>query len=383
MTEHKLSLQWIKCVVVGALAVGPALPAWSQQVPSVRQKRMELHDVQRQLDLKRREIAQLHGQSQRLQQEVAQLAAQSGQSRKQLHLLQSNLAQAQRRESSLKVRLGALQSAQGNWQVFLGEEMGQFWWQTRHPDYSGTGRLWEEILRRSAILERIRYLQELHGFRERARKAEVEARQEKTRLRLRSENIHEEQRLRENLYQQKRGVYLEAQHQVAETLRAIEELENSALALTHFLQALERKSLEQPGRDIVSSEALHSLPWPVDGRVVASFGKHWVDSLKTWTFHQGIRIAASPGAPVRPVQAGKVIFAGPFRSYGQVVIVDHQGKLYTVYGMLGRVTAGKGDWLEPSAILGLADTNPDRGVVYFEMRHGSEALDPLRWLRGR
>ena len=44
------------------------------------------------------------------------------------------------------------------------------------------------------------------------------------------------------------------------------------------------------------------------------------------------------GAPVQAVDGGKVIFAGPFRSYGQVLIVDHGSNFFSIYGELGELS---------------------------------------------
>ena len=86
----------------------------------------------------------------------------------------------------------------------------------------------------------------------------------------------------------------------------------------------------------------------------------------------------APGAPVKAVAAGKVIFAGPFRSYGRVIIVDHGAGFFSVYGGLGEMEKDKGDAARKGETLARAG-----GRLYLELRRGADALDPLAWLEKR
>jgi septal ring factor EnvC (AmiA/AmiB activator) len=126
----------------------------------------------------------------------------------------------------------------------------------------------------------------------------------------------------------------------------------------------------------------HSLPWPAEGRVLTGFGREKDKDLGTWIVRQGLTLATAPSAPVTPVAPGRVIFAGPFRSYGQVIIVDHGGGFFSVYGGLGRILKGKGSDApagEPIATAGAAKDGSG-GRVYLEIRRGTQALDPAAWL---
>ncbi|MBI4425275.1 MAG: peptidoglycan DD-metalloendopeptidase family protein, partial [Elusimicrobia bacterium] len=194
---------------------------------------------------------------------------------------------------------------------------------------------------------------------------------------------------RETLLERTEAAFRETRGKVEAAARSLRELQDSALALTRLVRALEKKSPYRiPGERIPLAEAPHSLPWPAEGRVVASFGREPVRELNTVIIHQGIRIATEPGAPVRPVKAGKVIFAGPFRSYGKVLIVDHGQGFYTIYGRLGALAKGKGDAVTPEETIAAAGEPEARagskpepgGVVYFEVRQSGEALDPIQWL---
>jgi septal ring factor EnvC (AmiA/AmiB activator) len=98
---------------------------------------------------------------------------------------------------------------------------------------------------------------------------------------------------------------------------------------------------------------------------------------------QGLTMATLPGAPVSAVADGKVIFAGPFRSYGSVVILDHGGGFFSVYGQLGDIDAAKGTLVKAGDSIAVAGGGADAGRMYFEVRRGTDALDPTVWLEKR
>jgi septal ring factor EnvC (AmiA/AmiB activator) len=125
-----------------------------------------------------------------------------------------------------------------------------------------------------------------------------------------------------------------------------------------------------------------SLPWPVEGRVRAGFGRRKHPRFDTYTVHNGIEIETVPGAEVRAVHEGKVVFAERFRGYGLMVVVDHGGKHYSLYAQLAEVAVTPGEDVAAGTVLGTADpAGPDGPGVYFEMRFQGRPEDPLEWLR--
>jgi septal ring factor EnvC (AmiA/AmiB activator) len=79
-----------------------------------------------------------------------------------------------------------------------------------------------------------------------------------------------------------------------------------------------------------------------------------------------------------------VAFAGPFAGFGNLVILDHGGKAFSVYGYLDRVDVVKGARVPRGQVLGGAGTTPSGlDAVYFELRIDGRAVDPLQWLKGR
>jgi septal ring factor EnvC (AmiA/AmiB activator) len=85
---------------------------------------------------------------------------------------------------------------------------------------------------------------------------------------------------------------------------------------------------------------------------------------------------------VRAVHGGTVAFAAPFVGYGLLVILDHGGNAFTVYGHLAEAFVQSGARVERGSTVGRAGRNPaGQSAVYFEVRIDGRPVDPVQWLR--
>ncbi len=120
-----------------------------------------------------------------------------------------------------------------------------------------------------------------------------------------------------------------------------------------------------------------TLRMPARGRVVRRYGQ----SGGTEGTAKGISIKARNGAQVVAPYDGQVVYAGPFRRYGQILIIEHGGRYHTLLAGLDRIDAVVGQWLlagEPVGTLGSPQNgNPE---LYFELRRAGEPINPLPWL---
>jgi murein hydrolase activator len=125
-----------------------------------------------------------------------------------------------------------------------------------------------------------------------------------------------------------------------------------------------------------------TLDWPVAGRIVTRFGPNAPDRFGSRVNRHGIEIAAAEAQPVRAVHGGTVSFAAPVVGFGTLVILDHGGNAFTLYGHLQEAVVEPDAWVERGAVVGRAGHNPagDAGV-YFEVRIDGRPVDPVQWLR--
>jgi len=161
------------------------------------------------------------------------------------------------------------------------------------------------------------------------------------------------------------------------------ELERAARALEEKLEALSERSGD--GFDGTGFSALvGSLPRPVGARIVAPFGRVVDDEFGTETFRKGVEFGAPAGDSVTSVAPGAVRFAGWFRGYGRIVIVDHGEGYFSVSGHLDELFVEAGDLIDTGDTLGtVGETGSLSGPsLYFELRAEGEPLDPQGWFRG-
>jgi septal ring factor EnvC (AmiA/AmiB activator) len=120
---------------------------------------------------------------------------------------------------------------------------------------------------------------------------------------------------------------------------------------------------------------------PVAGRISREFGAP-TDAGPA----RGLTIAAPPGARVVAPCAGRVAFAGVFRSYGQLLILDCGRGLHAVLAGFARLDATTGERAaagEPVGILGDSADPGGRAALYLELRRNGQVTDPRPWLAGR
>lgn len=121
--------------------------------------------------------------------------------------------------------------------------------------------------------------------------------------------------------------------------------------------------------------------WPATGPVLETFGRQRQRYL-TQTQRNGIVIGTAPGTQAKAVHEGRVAFAAPFTGFGLLVIVDHGGQDFSLYGHLASLAVSKGDTVEPGSALGRSGTGT-RGTpgLYFELRVDGSPVDPVEWLK--
>jgi septal ring factor EnvC (AmiA/AmiB activator) len=96
----------------------------------------------------------------------------------------------------------------------------------------------------------------------------------------------------------------------------------------------------------------------------------------------GIEIGAAEGAPVHAVHDGTVAFADSFEGFGRLVILNHGGQTYSVYGHLLDIGVARGDRVDRGQAIGSAGVTPlGAPGLYFELRIDGRRVDPLQWLR--
>jgi len=191
----------------------------------------------------------------------------------------------------------------------------------------------------------------------------------------------------------------------AEARRRVE-ARRAVLATLRGQKALhERAALEAAGQERRLAEFIAALPpprkgdvglrgfgalrgrlaRPAPGAIEVPFGKVVNPRFKTVTVHNGVELGAPAGAEVRAVAPGRVVHAGWFKGYGNLVIVDHGEGFHTLVGHLASMNTAMGEEVGLGTLLGsVGDTGSLRGPsLYFEVREQGRPVDPHAWLAPR
>jgi septal ring factor EnvC (AmiA/AmiB activator) len=169
----------------------------------------------------------------------------------------------------------------------------------------------------------------------------------------------------------------------------IAELQQTQRELNDIIRTLEQKRKKSAADVTVKAGPAGAfqlmkgrLPWPLQGQILADFGKIVHPLYQTVTMNNGIDIKANAGETVRCAAAGSVMYTGSMRGLGKLVIVDHGAGFLTIYANLGEIGVSTGQILsagEPIGTVGPGDTPQ----LHFEIRKSTDSLDPLLWLEKR
>lgn len=116
---------------------------------------------------------------------------------------------------------------------------------------------------------------------------------------------------------------------------------------------------------------------PVSGRLISGFGVSAPGTPAT----RGVAFAARPGAQAVAPAPGRVAFAGAYRGYGQIVIIEHPGGWTSLVTGLAQLDARVGDTLVAGSPLGTA--GPGAPVVTLELRQNGKPVNPLEFVGPR
>jgi len=124
------------------------------------------------------------------------------------------------------------------------------------------------------------------------------------------------------------------------------------------------------------ASAQGKMMFPAKGRVVERFGQ----PNEVGVVNKGMTIATRKGAQIVAPYDGQVAFAGPFRGYGLLLIIEHSEGYHTLLAGMTRIDATVGQKLtagEPVGVMGEEEAKPS---LYLELRRQGQPVNPQPWL---
>jgi len=156
-----------------------------------------------------------------------------------------------------------------------------------------------------------------------------------------------------------------------------QQLREDSLRLRKLLRTLAKQSQQTAGQEFAARKG--KLAWPTEGRLQNGFGESRADGRLKW---QGSYIVTAPGASIRSVHRGKVIFAEWLRGFGLLTIIDHGNGYLSLYGYADVLMKEPGDRVESGEQIASSGRSggQDADGLYFEIRKDGNPINPSQWL---
>lgn len=142
----------------------------------------------------------------------------------------------------------------------------------------------------------------------------------------------------------------------------------------------EKPTAEAPAKAAETTGALPTFRWPVRGKVVTGYG-----AKTNGKSNDGINVAVPEGTPVKAAEDGVVAYSGnELKGYGNLILVRHSNGYVTAYAHASELMVKRGDTIKRGQIIAKSGQSGEVASpqLHFEIRKGSNPVDPLQFLNG-
>lgn len=168
-----------------------------------------------------------------------------------------------------------------------------------------------------------------------------------------------------------------AEEQRIKEQKAAEELHKAQLNKKEEYQTT--NLINSYSRDKIQTDfakAKGSLPLPARGKIITAYGEQMVKGVSS----KGITIRTRNQAQVIAPFDGSVIFSGPFRGYGNLIIIEHGNGYLSLLAGLQTMDTEVGQMLLAGEPIGQMPTDGD-AKLYMEIRKDNHPVDPMAWIK--
>jgi septal ring factor EnvC (AmiA/AmiB activator) len=176
------------------------------------------------------------------------------------------------------------------------------------------------------------------------------------------------------LLTERRGWLKATESQRSDVTRQIKELSSQASSLQDLMSKVAASAMKFKARPGKASGKLAFIV-PVKGRVVYGFG----DNDEVGSDSRGLMLKVKAGEMIVSPGDGQVVFAGPFKGYGNILILRHGDDYHSFLAGFGRMDVAVGQVVNAGEPLGRAATEAGPTVqLYYELRLKGSPVDPMR-----
>lgn len=376
----------------------------------------ERSDTVRQIELAKKEVVEL-------EKALAQLKGQQTDSLKQLRKTETEIANLEKQMAQLKKELADTESKlawlkeeqqkteekrQQQEQVFASQakatyesgrqEYLKLLLNQQNPDKVSRTLVYYDYLSQARLVQ-------LTEFKETVKQlADIEAEMSHYQQQLNEQNntLQTQRTQLADVRKKRLQILASINKQIKQKNDRILEREKDQVALNQVLKTIddtlakERTTISQPamttshsqGQPVVAgaapitgnfTQARGKLPWPVTGKITASYGSvRGDDNRSKW---DGVLITTARGTPVKAIYKGRVVYSDWLRGVGWLIIIDHGQGYYSLYGHNQTLLKKVGNMINSGDTIATVGNSggTEQAALYFSIRQQGQAVNPALW----
>ena len=210
---------------------------------------------------------------------------------------------------------------------------------------------------------------------------------DKKRARKKNAQLKEQQQELSALLKKRESLYAKTEKNMVKTRAEIAFISKRAENLKDLVSKIDRYEQGKPEQVAATRPApknpknmpkIGNAQMPISGIIKTRYGE--TDNIGAQS--QGIRIAGRSGGIVTAPLSGTVRFAGNFRNYGQIVIIEHRKGYHSLLAGLGKIDTLEGRTVETGEAVGTLPASGDTGgpEMYYELRYKGKPVNPALFL---
>lgn len=211
-------------------------------------------------------------------------------------------------------------------------------------------------------------------------KLESELNEEKSKVEKKTAELKSEKSKMDKLVSDRSDALKETKKKVAAKNIEIASLTKEAKDFRDLIRKLETKNREvdartgnkPPSKENNSGPALGTGRLPVSGIIKTRYGE--IDDIGAKS--QGLIFSARAGSVVVAPLGGTVRYAGEFRNYGKIVLIEHKNKFHSLVAGLGKVDTFVGQRVDAGEPIGILTDSSGR--LYYELRYQGDPVNPSK-----
>jgi septal ring factor EnvC (AmiA/AmiB activator) len=378
-----------KCLIVSAFLISEILlvPPHTISSPLSKGKQDQIKDIESKLSREKQKFKAFDFQEKDLLVQLTDLEQKVTDARRSVNELEKTVRLDKIEMEKLQERLTNLEQSLKNAENQVAKRLVALYKYARKgyikilANVRDLDQFWQRATYLRAILEKDRNMLEELTKQKRMQEMEVSRIGEKLIAREAESNRNESRlsSLKKDLEKQViRLMKIHKEKEFYET--AVKELQLAANNLKQAFLNIEKKDAYKILQSSRFADSKGQLPFPLEGRIIKA---DKLSDSKSRQLNKGIFIEGVSDSRVKAVFPGRVDFSGRLKGYGEVIIINHGSRFFTISAHISSRKKQEGDVVERSEVIGFVESSgsSNESRLYFEIREAGKSLDPLEWLK--